>query len=278
MVNYVDVESYLAGVLAVELYHSWDIQTYRALAVAARTFAMYHVITVNPSTPFDLGSDQGAQVYRGLGGETEKAWWAVRNTHGVVLAHGPQDNERIFLAQYSACCGGVVNGAGILRNARNIKPLSGGQVCNDCRKCPRYRWPDVTVPKNKIYRALVSRYPDARKLGSLASVRVVWAADSGRAVWLELAGTSGRTMRIRAERLRALVSAGIDFPRGKTRLWSMNCRIQNRDNDIVFADGRGFGHGVGLCQWGAQGKAERGWSAERILEFYYPESMRFRVY
>ncbi|MFW6133897.1 MAG: cell division protein, partial [Planctomycetota bacterium] len=59
---------------------------------------------------------------------------------------------------------------------------------------------------------------------------------------------------------------------------SVNCDIRTEGNDIVFADGRGFGHGVGLCQWGAQGKAEAGWSAERILEFYYPGARLIRAY
>jgi len=47
---------------------------------------------------------------------------------------------------------------------------------------------------------------------------------------------------------------------------------------MEFSDGRGFGHGVGLCQWGAEGKAEAGWSGEEILRYYYPGAMMFRVY
>ena len=57
----------------------------------------------------------------------------------------------------------------------------------------------------------------------------------------------------------------------------MNCQLVDRGNAIEFANGRGFGHGVGLCQWGAQAKAARGWTAKQILSFYYP-AQRFTAW
>ena len=62
------------------------------------------------------------------------------------------------------------------------------------------------------------------------------------------------------------------------KLRSGYCQIEDREDKIVFTDGRGFGHGVGLCQWGAQGKAAKGWTGEQILGFYYPGAKRFRAY
>ena len=58
----------------------------------------------------------------------------------------------------------------------------------------------------------------------------------------------------------------------------MNCRINDVGSAIEFADGKGFGHGVGICQWGAQGKAERGMGWEEILQFYYPGAKRMHAY
>ena len=62
------------------------------------------------------------------------------------------------------------------------------------------------------------------------------------------------------------------------RLYSMNCKMRDLGDAIEFHDGRGFGHGVGLSQWGAEDKARRGWTAEKILEFYYPGAGIFRAY
>ena len=73
----------------------------------------------------------------------------MRATHGQVLAYGPPGQERIFMAQYSACCGGTVNAASVIRDAPDIPPLMGGQPCDDCRYCPRYRWGPVRLAKER---------------------------------------------------------------------------------------------------------------------------------
>jgi stage II sporulation protein D len=268
IVNHVDLESYLAGVLPEELYAHWSPTTYRALAVAARTFALYHVKTAGVGKEFDLGDDQASQVYGGASAETERAWQAVRATHGQVLTFGPVGGERIFMAQYSSSCGGTVNPASAIRDAPNIQPLAGGQRCDDCRYCPRYRWGPVRLDKAEIYAAAAAIYPAVAKLSGLGTIKVVTTTADGRPVWVDLVGAGGKSARLRAEDLRlAIVRAG---GRSGQRLNSMNCRIVDVGKAIEFVDGRGFGHGVGLCQWGAQGKAEQGWTPEQILEFYYP--------
>jgi len=103
---------------------------------------------------------------------------------------------------------------------------------------------------------------------------VVSATPYGRAVWVDVVG-GGEFVRVRAEDIRlSLIYAGIPAAKG---LNSMNCRMVDLGDSIEFADGRGFGHGVGLCQWGAQGKALMGWTAEQILLFYYPGATLYRV-
>lgn len=273
-INHVEMESYLAGVLPKELYANWAPATYEALAVAARTFATYHCSTTGKRSQYDLGDNQASQCYGGYSAETPKSRVAVEATRGVVLSHGPRGQERIFLAQYSACCGGQVNGAYVIRNAHRIEPLEGGQVCNDCRACSRYRWPAVRVRKADILRALAARYDSARRLTRIDRIDVVSATPSGRAVWVDVVG-GGESVRVRAEDIRlSLIYAGIPAAKG---LNSMNCRMVDLGDSIEFADGQGFGHGVGLCQWGAQGKARKGWTAEQILMFYYPGATLYRV-
>lgn len=275
-VNHVDLEQYLAGVLAKELYPDWHIEAYRALAVAARTFAMYQMITYGRGREYDLGDDQGSQVYGGVAGETSRSRRAVDDTRGVVLSYGDAGRERIFLAQYSACCGGRVNGAYVIRNAHRIPPLEGGQVCNDCSRCSRYRWPAVRVTKRDIHRALLRRYTAAATLSGVSRIEVRSRTPSGRAVWTDVFGPRGNKIRVRAEDIRlALLMAKVPAAR---KLYSMNCRMIDRGGTVEFADGRGFGHGVGLCQWGAQAKALQGRSAEEILAFYYPGAKLFRVH
>ena len=275
-INHIDMESYLAGVLSKELYPSWQGEAYRALAVAARTFAMYHMMTFGEDHEYDLGSTQAAQVYGGEAAETERAWLAVRSTHGQVLAYGPPEAEKLFMAQYSACCGGRVNGADVIRTAPDIPPLRGGQECGDCSASSRHRWETVRITKAELLHAVAASYPAAADLKELATVRLVKKTSYGRIVWLDLVDPAGQSIRLRAEDVRlALLRSGL--PAAK-KLYSMNCELRDLGDEIEFAEGKGFGHGVGLCQWGAQGKASKGASGEEILECYYPRAAIVRAY
>jgi len=243
-VNHVNVESYLAGVLPRELYPNWAEAT--------------------------------SQVYGGFSAETDRSWRAVHKTHGLVLGTGRGGQERLFRAHYSSCCGGRTNPVTVLYGpAVTAGPLAGGVLCNDCRACSRYSWPPVRISKDVIHKALAATYPRAAELQAVRTVRVV-SEFQGRPVWLDVVGPGGKEVRVRAQDLRlALLRRAPGAAKG---LYSMNCRIRDDGDAIVFDWGKGFGHGVGLCQWGAQGKALRGWSAEQILANYYPGSRLFRAY
>jgi len=275
-VNHVDLESYLAGVLGRELYPTWQARTYQAQAIAARTYALYESFTVGRGRPYDLRDDQSSQVYGGFSAETAKAWQAVRATHGIVLAAGAEGREKLFRAHYSACCGGVSNSVYVLYGPPVTEgPLAGGRACTDCSACPRYRWAPVSVPKAVIHRAAGKCFPEVAELPAVTAVEVVETVHD-RPVWLSLSGPAGRKVRIRAEDLRlALLRDGDPTAKG---LYSMNCRVHDAGSYVVFDHGRGFGHGVGLCQWGAQAKAARGYSVEQILRHYYPDAKLFRAY
>jgi len=278
-VNTVDLESYLAGVLPKELYSHWSDQTYQAQAIAARTFAKYKMETFGRKAgrAYDLTNTQGSQVYGGASAETDKAWRAVRDTHGKVLAYGlPGGELKLIPAHYSSCCGGTVNSIRVLRSADDIPPLRGGQRCQDCRASSRYAWPPVIVSKRELHRCLALSYRDAAALETLAKIRVLTRTAYGLPIWCELVGPSGRKARVRYNDIRSALQHGRS-PAAR-KLHSMNCRMKDRRTSIEFYDGHGYGHGVGLCQWGAQGKAQRGWSASRILRFYYPGATIHQAY
>lgn len=275
--NHVDLESYLAGVLAKEMYPQWHLEAYRALAVAARTYAMYEKSVRGKHGTFDVWDSQRSQVYGGMSAETDRSWQAVRSTWGWVLAYGPAGQEKIFLAQYSACNGGYVNGASVLRDVNEmIPPLQGGQKDPFGKSCSRWRWSPVRISKPVLYEVLARQYASVRKLGGFSTVRTKRQTEYGHPVFVEVIGPRGESVVLRAHDLRlAMLRAGL--PQAK-RLYSMFCNIRDLGREIEFSDGRGFGHGVGLSQWGAQERAEAGQSAEDILGFYYPESKIFRAY
>jgi len=271
--NHVDMENYLASVVACELLDSFKHQAFRAQAVAARTYAMYEMATRGQRGSFDVWDSQQSQVYKGAGVETENSRRAVSETSGWVMAYGPKGKEHIFMTQFSACNGGYVNGANVLRDVTNlIPPLRGGQKDDDQKICPSLDWKPVKVTKRALYNALASKYRDVNKLRSISSLRVKDKTAYGRPLWIEITGTAGKAIVIRAENVRlALLKA-------KVKLKSMNCKIRDLGNSVEFYDGHGYGHGVGLSQWGAEGKARRGMTGEDILDFYYPGAAIFRAY
>lgn len=276
VVNHLDIESYLAGVLPRELYANWHIEAYRAQAIAARTYALYHMSNRGSAHEFDLGATQAWQVYGGFSAENERAWKAVRSTQGMVVAHGPEGREQIFQAHYSAACGGRVNPVEVLYSAPQGTPMTGGQECNDCRGSSRYRWEPVRISKKEMHAALLGTYRSTERLDGISEVRITSQTDWGRPLHIEVADARGESIRMRAEDLRlSLLRSRSPAAR---RLYSMNVRIRDLGNEIEFTDGRGFGHGVGLCQWGTQGKAEDGWQAEEIVRFYYRGAKIFRAY
>ena len=149
-----------------------------------------------------------------------------------------------------------------------IQPLEGGQYDGKGTDCPYYAWPKVRLTKKQVFDALAQRYSRIAKLGDLAELRVKSETDYGRAIWVEVINSNAKGVPVRAEDLQiCLRRSGLPEAR---KIYSMNCKIRNLDDHIEFYDGRGFGHGVGMSQWGAQQRAQDGDSYEEILNFYYP--------
>jgi len=274
--NHVGLEAYLAGVLARELPPSWHPEAFGAQAVAARTYVVYEMLHGGRRRSFDVYADQRSQVYGGLTDETPKSLAAVRRTRGQVLAWGPPGAERVIKAYYSSCCGGVTNPAeGLEPQDESVAPLAGGVVCTDCNRSSRYRWAPVRVAKTELFAALARCYRPVARLGALRTVRVTSATSWNRPLWLAIVGADGSSVPLRADDLRLALLRG-DVPSAKG-LYSMNCHIRDAADAIIFESGRGFGHGVGLCQYGAQGKALRGMKYQEILYAYYPGARIMRL-
>ena len=174
---------------------------------------------------------------------------------------------------YSSCCGGTTqNVTNIKRNFPSVPPLAGGVRC-DCYKTAKgktYTWPATSVSKSEVTSKLVARYPKLRALGRIEHIQVVERTAAGRPKILELLGAGGQASRMLAEDLRLAVGSRV--------IRSTNCDIRSERERFVFANGRGFGHGMGMCQWGAEAMARAGHPAADILKHYYPALNLTRAY
>lgn len=274
VVNTLDVEEYLVSVVAAETPATFHPEAFRAQAVASRTYAWYQKRTAPRERRWDLKATEGSQVYIGVPRRSVRrlAAEAVEATTGVVCTWDSPHGERIFCAYFSSTCGGYSQPAGPVKNVPTIPPLAGNVRCDYCRHSPWFRWGPVAFSKRTVTDRLRQKYPRFQTIGQIEQIKVVEETPNGRPVRLWLADARGRSIDLEAENFRLTVD-----PTGRI-LRSTFFKMQTEDKRFVFAEGRGFGHGLGLCQYGADGMARAGAGAAYILKFYYPHSRLKRAY
>lgn len=273
LINVVDVERYTAGVVAREIWPTFATAAFRAQAIAARSFVLFQMQRRNQAA-YDVVATQGAQVYRGLRDDEvgRRAEQATQDTRGLVLTYEADGADRLFCTYYSAACGGISQSAAIFGEADDVPPLRGGVVCDYCRIAPdgTYRWGPVRIKLDDVRRGLIGAYPELESWRALRDLAVSASNETGRILSIRLVSDEGRTLEIPAERFRLLLG-GMDI-----RSTAFGLRV--KDGTAYFENGQGFGHGLGLCQWGMQAQAVEGRRAADILTYYYPESKLTRVY
>jgi stage II sporulation protein D len=282
-IDIVPLEPYLAGVVGAEMPDRWETEALKAQAVAARTYCLYNKNKFGGMRNWDVARTQASQVYLGLRGESASVWRAVNDTAGEILVceqaglpGAGASGEELFPAYYSSSCGGHTE------DAKNVFGDSfwslRGVDCPYCRGVARpdvFFWPMVQFDRRAVTIALQKKYPQLNGLGEIANITAVKQSDYpdfSRITMVKLTGTNGRSDFLRAEDLRLTID-----PAGN-RIRSVACKIAIIENKIAFLAGRGFGHGVGMCQCGAQGMAMQGKTAGEILSYYYPGSKLVKAY
>ncbi len=253
-IDVLPLEDYVAAVTGAEMPPGFPPEALRAQAVAARTFAVFKKLeAVQEARPWHLGATVLDQVYRGASVDP-RARAAAEATSGEVLVHEHAPIEAYF---HAACGGRTERGAEALGRDR---PYLVSQPCTGCRDAPGVRW-TLRVPAEELGRLA--------GLGAPASaVRVLERTGSGRAARVEVAA-GRRKISLGAVDLRQRL--------GFARLPSLGFEARGDKGAAVF-QGRGRGHGAGLCQWGAAGLARAGLDFRAILARYYPGAELRRMY
>lgn len=274
VINSVPVEKYLPGVLDKELYKHWHAETFAVQAIAARSFACAEAQYFAKSRHFDLTNTQASQVY---GGQTQSkaAKQAVERTKGIVLTW----NNTLVPGYYSSCCGGIAADAvsEIGSNPINdIPPLRARSTPDACIHAPVYRWQYERSVKDLTKRIQAyGRSSNKKTLAGLSEVVSIQKAEAnpyGRPSVLSISDVQGNKANIPTIRFRAAVDySGGGLKALNEPLLSSFVKVQIENQTATF-NGRGFGHGVGMCQYGAQALSVKGLTFEEILSMYYPDS------
>ncbi len=249
VVDIVDLEQYLYSVVGSEMEATWPAAALQAQAIVARSYAVAHLGT-RESLGYDLLAGEQDQAYAGTSAEAPAVIDAVDATRGTILVYGAD----VVHAYYSSCDGGFTAPGDALNDPQ---PYLVSMPDPYCAGSPDEHWA-ADVPILTFRRAFADRYGD---IGPIVAVHAGGADPSGRLQTVTVLGTlDSRT--IPATAFRAL--AGTHLVRS-TRITALDLT-----GDAIHVEGGGFGHGVGMSQWGARGMAEQGKSAAEILRFYYP--------
>lgn len=273
VVNRLPMDAYVKGVVPLEIGTSapGDVAAVEAQAVAARSYAIMHL--QGPSRPFDMVATVGDQVYGGASAETVVGNDAVDRTAGLVLLY----DGRAVNAPYHAACGGTTaepqdvwrtGSEPYLRRVSDQVPGSTGFYCD---AAPRHRWTRTFTGEQ--LRDAVARYvrrlPGGGGTGAVRDVRVMSVTPAGRVATLAVE-TEGRSLVLRGGEMRELLRA----PSGEllySTYFSVDVLPSGRGAvQQLVVRGGGNGHGIGMCQWGAIGRARAGQDFRTILRTYYP--------
>lgn len=249
VINVLDLEDYLKGVMKVEISPRWPLEAMKAQAVVARSYALYQILQ-NPNSLFHLKATTASQVYRGINGEDPRSTFAVRATEGVVLTY----RGEVIPAFYHACSGGFTEDASEVWGGEF--PYLVGVVDEYCSDSPYSTW-EVSLEVPKIRKALLQ---EGYQVGDITALEPIERSRSGRIKRLGIRHSLG-LLELEGKKFRQIL--GYDI------IKSTNFSATVSGNMVKF-QGKGWGHGVGLCQWGAKGMAERAYSFEEILKYYYP--------
>lgn len=249
LVNTVDLEDYLVGVVSSEVPAKWPLESLKAQAVAARTYALARS-QGRAKEPWDLDDTTASQAYAGAHVENEPAARAVRQTAGKVLFFGGKLAETYFHSN----CGGRTADAG--RVWSGSSPYLRGVACGFCNNGKHHAW-EATLDCAEAGRKLAAA--GLAPKGDLTGIEPL-DEDHGRAYTFTLRTTGGKASA-KASAVRNALGADV--------LRSTRFEAEFRGGRVSFK-GLGWGHGIGLCQEGAQGMAEEGYDCAHILAHYYP--------
>jgi SpoIID/LytB domain protein len=283
LVNIVDVEQYLWGVVSSEMSPRYPLEALKAQAVAARTYALKHIGRL-AAQGFDLDDTARCQVYGGYFNEDPRTTRAVNETaHMVMLYEG-----ELIDALYSSTCGGFTESAKAA-SGRDVPYLqSVSDFGADIPNCPehpddeegwaaflktarplhclqpKYARPEVfrwvtLIPRRDLEASLASY-----QVGTVQDITPLRRGLSGRITAVRVEGST-RTVTIEKELNIRRAFGGL-----RSSAFTVDIYRDDAGTPVVFAFwGAGWGHGLGMCQVGAVGLAEEGWAYDRILTHYY---------
>lgn len=250
LINIVDLEDYVYCVLRTESWPGWPLEVNKVFAIACRTYAIHMITRAQKKKLYHLKNSNLHQTYKGMHTRYELRQ-AVDQTKGLFLAH----NNKPIIAMFDICCGGVIPSS--ITGVDFIKApyLARDYACNHCKRCKVYNW---TAEYEIDHLELILKQ-EINQLRKLKTVKINKKDKASLTKELMVVGASG-WHSLPIKRMYSLL---------KDKIRSFCFSVTTQGKKVIFA-GKGFGHHLGMCQWGAREMIRDGWTHDQVLEFYYP--------
>jgi stage II sporulation protein D len=262
IVNGVGLEDYVYSVLGSESWPGWPLEINKVLAIIFRSYVVAKRIEARTKKKlgrdffYDVLSTNMHQTYRGSHNH-HILRQAVSETKGMVLAH----NQKPILAMYDACCGGVIPADIHGIDFTNAPYLARPYACTFCEQSCSYAWSATYTFSEMI--DFIKAYD--KRVTSIHHIQITNKDKAG--IVHEVVVRSGKKkIKISGKKTYSLFKD----------IKSYSFSIEKQHNSCVFK-GKGYGHHLGLCQWGARELVKRGWSCTNILNFYYPGTRIMKI-
>jgi len=250
LVNTLNLEKYISCVLRTESWPGWPLEVNKVFAIASRSYALaMRERAKKNKRPYDLKNTNKHQTYAGAH-DCQMINKAVDMTRGMYLEH----EGKPIIAMFDSCCGGVIPAKIADFDFKKAPYLARKKVCTYCKRCKIYSW-QASWPLDGFERLF---RPRVIGIGAVREVKVTKKDDAGLVKQVNIKGRNG-IKQFSGDQLYSTLKEVKSF-----------CFDVTVKKGAVTMSGRGYGHHIGLCQWGAREMVRDGWPYKRILQFYYP--------
>ncbi|MEX0940899.1 MAG: SpoIID/LytB domain-containing protein [Candidatus Babeliales bacterium] len=250
LINQLDIEDYIFCVLRWESWPGWPIEVNKAFAIACRSYLIHQVAEAAKSNRvYHIKNTNIHQTYKGIHNNKELRK-AINQTRGLILTY----NQKPIVAMFDCCCGGIIPAHLSYIDFNKAPYLARTYQCNFCQPSKIYSWQLKYSLQDFELLLKNAGYP----LSEIKHIAVS-ANDMAGSVQEVVIHDKATSLKLTGKQMYSLLE----------KVKSFCYSIEKKGKDIYF-NGKGYGHHVGICQWGARRMIDLGWNYRSILAFYYP--------
>lgn len=255
LINQLELEDYVYSVLKSESWPGWPLEVNKVFAIASRTYVLAKILETGSKKPYHIKNTNIHQTYKGFH-ESDMLKQAVEQTKGLIVTY----NKKPIHAMFDSCCGGVIPANLSTIDFKKAPYLARTKICDFCKPCKIYQW-KCEMDCHEFEKLLQKKgFP----ISDIKTVQTLHDK-AGAVQEVTIRAAQGATT-LTGKQVYSLTS----------KIKSFCYTIEKKLKKIVF-EGKGYGHHLGLCQWGVRNMVDCGWHHKEILKFSYPGTICMKV-